>query len=114
MAETTQAPTEALVKQEGAKIAEVLEVAEGAIVKTDAEYVAGVGWTRLYRHGLDMGQCIGEFHFVDEFVRLPGTAKTADHVVGGLVERGDGGFARLAGVEMRDKARFGRLEEFAE
>lgn len=40
MAETTQAPTEALVRQEGAKVKEVLKVAEQAVVKTDEQYVS--------------------------------------------------------------------------
>ena len=37
---TDQAPTEALVKQEGGKVQAILKVAEEMVVKTDLEYVA--------------------------------------------------------------------------
>ena len=53
---TNQAPTEALVKQEGGKVQAILQRAEAAIVKTDEEYV-GAGqdrkWTNTYIKNLD-------------------------------------------------------------
>ena len=40
MVETTQAPTEALVRQEAPKAQELVEMATQAVVKTDAEYIS--------------------------------------------------------------------------